>query len=75
MVLILLGIDSKYVVAMVCTDIWLIGLEVGFRYTSFVQVEKVRQWVMTEEQGIKPVEGIPVHTNEELIGQGIPQAI
>lgn len=36
MVLILLGIDSKYVVAMVCTDIWLIGLEVGFRYTSFV---------------------------------------
>lgn len=36
MVLILLGIDSKYVVAMVCTDIWLISLEVGFRYTSFV---------------------------------------
>lgn len=30
---------------------------------------------MTEEQGIKPVEGIPVHTDEELIEQGIPQAI
>ena len=30
MVLILLGIDSKYVVAMIRTDIWLIDVGVGF---------------------------------------------
>lgn len=30
---------------------------------------------MTEEQSVKPVESIPVHTDEELIEQGIPQAI